>query len=50
MEKGRRIALLESVLALMDTANISVENAMDMLKISDTDRAELQKCLEERSS
>ena len=42
MAKGRLIALLESVSALMDSAQISAENAMEMLKISDEDRASLK--------
>lgn len=42
MAKGRLIALLESVCALMDSAQISAENAMEMLKISDEDRASLK--------
>ena len=42
MAKGRLIALLESVCALMDSAQISAEIAMEMLKISDEDRASLK--------
>ena len=45
MEKGRQIALKACVLALIESTHISVENAMDMLKITKEDRAALQVCL-----
>ena len=46
MVKGRLIALLESVCALMDSAQVSAEKAMEMLRISDEDRASLKVLLE----
>lgn len=41
MAKGRLSALLEAVEALMDSAQVSAEKAMDMLKISGEDRTAL---------
>lgn len=46
MEKGRLNGLLDSVRALMDSAQISAEKAMDMLKISKEDRVALKESLE----
>ena len=46
MVKGLLIALLESVCALMDSAQVSAEKAMAMLRISDEDRASLKVLLE----
>lgn len=46
MEKGRLNGLLDSVRALMDSAQISAEKAMDMLKISKEDRVALKEALE----
>lgn len=46
MAKGRLSALLEAVEALMDSAQVSAEKAMDMLKISNEDRAALKESLE----
>lgn len=46
MAKGRLIALLESVRALIDSAQVSAEKAMEMLRISDEDRASLKVLLE----
>ena len=45
MAKGRLSALLEAVEALMDSAQVSAEKAMDMLKISNEDRAALKESL-----
>ena len=46
MAKGRLIALLESVCALMDSVQVSARKAMEMLRISDEDRASLKVLLE----
>lgn len=46
MAKGRFSGLLEAVQALMDSAHISADKAMDMLKISGEDRAALKESLE----
>lgn len=46
MAKGRFSGLLEAVQALMDSAQVSAEKAMDMLKISGEDRAALKESLE----
>lgn len=46
MEKGRLNGLLDSVRALMDSAHVSAEEAMDMPKISSKDGAVLKESME----
>ena len=46
--EGRFEERLESIRALMETAGISSEQAMDMLKVKEQDRPEVRKALGER--
>ena len=49
IETGRLNALIDSVHALMDSAQVSAERAMEMLKISDKDKISLEKALNSKN-
>ena len=44
-QKGREEGLLESVCALMENAGVSMEQAMNMLEISEKSREELARLI-----
>ena len=49
IETGRLNALIDSVHALMESAQVSAERAMEMLKISDKDKISLKKALNSKN-
>lgn len=49
IETGRLNALIDSVHALMESAQVSAERAMEMLKISDKDKISLEKALNSKN-
>ena len=48
LEKGVEKANLSAIRALMETAGVSIEKAMDLLKIEERERPGLRKALEEQ--
>ena len=46
--KGELKAIVKSICALMSSCNVSMEKAMEMLLIPETDKDELRKLVEEK--
>ena len=48
IQKGIQRGILESIQALMETMNLSVQDAMDALKIKEQDRPEYMELLKDK--